>query len=94
MDLYNELEFFNLERGPTWTTESYSDHQLVSFNGKDGPYVSRGEQMLFGNYFFMDSKRVSNVRYAYNFLDLITELGGIKAALFAFFGAIGVFINN
>ena len=63
----------------------------ITYDGID--YKVEEAQVLFGTYFFLANQRIDHSRFAYNILTLLSNFGGIKAALLNLFAAIGILIN-
>ena len=72
-------------------SESWAVAHNITSDGQH--YEVTSERVLFTSYYFLSDIRHEHIRRVYNILDILSELGGIKAALFAIFGALSKSIN-
>ena len=58
-----------------------------------GECKQKREVVLFQSFFFLGNLRAEHQRKVYNIMDLISEIGGLYAALFTAIGCLGNYIN-
>jgi len=58
-----------------------------------GKCDNKKEVLLFQSYFFLGNIRAEHSRELYNILDLISEVGGLYAAVYTVIGSIGAYVN-
>ena len=74
---------------------TYKTDHIVSYDG--GNTYSKEpieEDIIFGAFFFLGNIRTEHTRKLYNILNLLTEIGGIQATMFAFIKMIGTYFNT
>ena len=87
-----EFDFLNIDVGPVWTSTSYKYHHNTSYDGIN--YKEEKHNILFGTYFFLSNVRVDHHRFAFKFIDLLTNLGGIQALSLVLLTSLGEYINT
>ena len=50
--------------------------------------------LLFGAYFYLSEKKIEHFRKAQNFLDVLSNFGGLSGAVFAVLSTIGLYLNS
>jgi len=78
--------------GPVWISSSYMTVHNTSYDGITFEYESN--QILYGTFFFMAEQKAVHHRNVYNFIDLLSELGGIFTAIFGVLNLVGNYINT
>ena len=90
--IQDNYKFLKLEKGPVWTSSSYTLHHRLTDDGIHFREVE--EDILFGTYFFLSNVKTEHQRNLFNFVSLLSQLGGIYATLFAAFSAVGKYVNT
>lgn len=92
--IYGTEKFFKLDKGPSWVSDTYNIHHNTSYTGKEDDFEMEENGIIFGAFFFLSPLRAEHQRKLYSYLDILQELGGLQAGIFAVFGAIGTYINT
>ena len=71
-----------------------TDHIVSNDGGKTYSKKPVEEEIIFGAFFFLGNIRTEHTRKLYNILNLLTEIGGIQATMFAFIKMIGTYFNT
>lgn len=90
---HDTYSFFKVDAGAVWHSHSYHLTQRVSTDGGK-KYEDVTEEIIFGSFFFLSNIRAEHTRKLYNILNLLTEIGGIQATMYAFINMIGTYFNT
>ena len=84
--ILREFSLLKVVERSSWTSKVKFKHS----HSPDG----ESDHLLFGAYFFMGNTVTLHKRDVFDFTGLISKVGGIYATLFAFFSAIGKYVNT
>lgn len=88
-----DYDFLDLDLGPVWISTSYIEHHNTSTDG-GLTYFWDDNQLIYGTFFFLSEQKVDHKRNLYNFVDLLSELGGIFTTIYGVLNLMGNYMNT
>jgi hypothetical protein len=87
-----EYTFIDMIVGPKWTGEPLDYAINATYDAKN--YTLEEGSVLFSSYFFMSNEIIYHEFTAFNFVDLLSNIGGLFSVICSFFGIPAMWINE
>ena len=85
-------KFFDIVQISPWIGSIYKANYNMTYDLKN--YEVNFRSVIFGSYFFLSDDRIEHQRTVFTMQDVMAKFGGMCRLVFAFFGFIGLQLNQ
>lgn len=89
---YLEFTYIDIQSNPRWNgLQAMVDYNISRDNGKT--FQLETNQILFGSYFFLSEEIIQYNRKLFNFVDLLSDIGGLLGGIMALLRLVIMYVN-